>query len=293
MNDGSAEVMAGSSVSVAMTGTQPFRFDRFDPAEVAHGIAGRHGGVSDAPFTSLNLSVKTEDKRERVGENRRRFERLMGFETRQAAFGRLSHGCAVTVFQLGGLLPPMAPPDLGWPMFDSDAAISNVPGLFLLMTFADCVPVLLWDRENRACALIHAGWRGTALRIASTTVEAMKDSFGTNPIRIEAGIGPSIGPECYPVGESVRDEFVNAYGQKAEDFFAEAQLDLWQANRFDLESVGVRTDNIDIAGICTACHRDEYFSHRADSGSTGRFGACIGIRYPGRFGMRPAAPSPA
>jgi YfiH family protein len=265
-------------------GAEAFQFTQLDRPLVRHGISTRHGGVSAAPFGSLNLSVMTGDDRDHIEQNRRMFERRMGIETRQAAMGRLTHGNAVTVFNVGHILPLMAPPDLGWPMFESDAAISNVPGLILIMTFADCVPIMLWDERNRACAMIHAGWRGTALRIASTTVRAMTDAFGTEPDELIAGIGPSIGPECYPVGDEVREGFRTAYGNDADRFLGQGRLDLWHANGFDLEAAGLHGNHIEVAGICTACHTDQFFSYRAEKGSTGRFGGCIGVRYPGRFG---------
>lgn len=261
----------------------PFRFGHIDHGKVLHGIAGRHGGVSDPPFSSLNLSVKSGDDPAHVEENRRRFERLMRFETRQSVLGRLSHGRNITVFRILSILPPIAPPELGWPMFDSDAAISNVPGLVMIMTFADCVPILLWDPANEACGLVHAGWRGTVQRIASATIQQMVNAFGSDPTEIVAGIGPSICVDCYPVSEEVRAGFDQAYGSDATQFFAGNRLDLWRANRHDLTSAGVREGNIATSGMCTACNTETYFSHRAENGSTGRFGACIGIRYPGRF----------
>ena len=169
-------------------------------------------------------------------------------------------------------------------MFDSDAAISNVPGLVLIMTFADCVPILLWDEIKTACGLVHAGWRGTALRIASKTAREMADVFGTNPASLRVGIGPSISQNCYPVGEKVRREFESAYGAEAEGFFDQDRLDLWRANHHDLVSAGISPEHIETSGICTACETGTYFSHRAEDGRTGRFGACLGIRSRGRFG---------
>lgn len=270
----------------------PLRFAGFDPSVVLHGVAGRQGGVSVPPYQSLNLSVKSGDDRWAVAENRRRFERLLGFERRQAAFGRLCHGREVAVFQAGGMLPAMEPPELGWPMFFADAAVSNIPGLMLIMTFADCAPVLLLDEHTRSCALIHAGWRGTVLRIVSGAVRAMAASFGAHPAGMRAAIGPCIGAECYQVGGDVRHRFDEAYGSDAARFFAMNRLDLVAANSFDLESAGVLRENIETANMCTACDTDRFFSHRAESGETGRFGACVGVRYPGRFGFHPnEAPS--
>jgi polyphenol oxidase len=259
------------------------RLKSLDSDRLVHGIAVRHGGVSPPPWESLNLSVKTGDEAERVLENRRRFERMMAVESRQVAFGRLSHGNKVISFQLGGLMPTVSPPNLGWPMFDGDAAVSNVPGLMLVMTFADCVPILLWDEENCACGLVHAGWRGTALRIGSMAVRAMTAAFGTDPAKLRAAIGPCIGACCYTVGSEVQRAMDAAYPEESHTFFDDDRLDLNHANSADLFSARVGPENLNDSDICTSCHTDRYFSHRREHGNTGRFGACIGVVAPGRF----------
>lgn len=271
-----------STISDALK-SPPLHIDGFDDPRLHYGIAGRSGGVSGPPFQSLNLSVKTGDNLIHVEQNRRAFEKLMRIETRQVAFGRLSHGDNIVAFKLGGMIPNLIPPDLGWPMFDGDAAISNVPGLMLVMTFADCVPILLWDEGQGVCGLVHAGWRGTALNIVSKTIKALGDTFGTNPASLHAAIGPCIGQCCYPVSENVQVAMVRAYQGHSGQFFQDERLDLVAANSFDLASAGVSPGRIHTAGVCTSCNKDQFFSHRAEQGQTGRFGACIGLRYPDRF----------
>lgn len=263
--------------------------DGFHDPRMLEGIVTRHGGASSAPFASLNLSVKTGDDPAKVEQNRRAFERLMHIETRQVAFGRLTHGDTVVTFNMGGLVPNLLPPDLGWPMFDGDAAVSNVPGLMLVMTFADCVPVLLFDQEQGVCGLAHAGWRGTALRVASKTVRAMVVDFGSDPTNMHGAIGPCIGACCYPVGESVQSAIRKAYGEDSETLLHAENLDLVQANTLDLISAGLPASNVHASGICTSCQHERFFSHRAENGRTGRFGACIGLPYPGRFADSDAA----
>lgn len=268
---------APAPVSIAEGGG--YRFKGLMDDRLLHGVAGRAGGVSQAPFDSLNLSIKTGDDPERVATNRLRFERLLDVDGRGAVIGRLVHGRSVAVFKTGGLIPPLEPPQLNtWPAFDGDAAISDVAGLTLIMTFADCVPILLWDPDRDACGLVHSGWRGTALRIASTAVRAMGSAFGTEPLAVRAGIGPAIGPCCYSVGAEVQEEMRKAYGSSTADVMSEDRLDLWQANRLDLLSAGLLPGNIDGASLCTSCNTDRYFSHRREAGKTGRFGACIGLK---------------
>ncbi len=258
-----------------------FRFETFRDGRLIHGVANRRGGVSSPPFDSLNLSVKTGDDGEWVVANRRLFEQSMGVSAKQVVFGRLQHGADVAVFRRGGLLPNLSEPgEREWPMFVADAAITDIPGLLLVMTFADCVPILLWDPERDACALIHAGWRGTALRIASATVRAMVEAFRTRPGNLRAGIGPSIGPCCYTVGNEVVARIREGYIQEARELLSDGKLDLWTANSLDLISAGVSPQSTEVARICTACNTDAYFSHRGEHGRTGRFGACIGLNAP-------------
>lgn len=169
---------------------------------------------------------------------------------------------------------------LQWPLFDADGAVSDVPGLMIVMTFADCVPVLLWDPNRGACGFVHAGWRGTALRVASSAVNAMVAEFDVDPRNIRAVIGPSIGPCCYEVGDDVWNTMAHAY-PTLEARPDHDRLDLWKSNRQDLLSAGLADTHIETSGTCTSCHTDRFFSHRAEGGQTGRFGACIGLRWVG------------
>ena len=132
---------------------------------------------------------------------------------------------------------------------------------------ADCVPVLMYDSRMRVIAAVHAGWRGTVGRIAAQTVERMQDEFGCDPRDVIVGIGPSIGPCCFEVGEEVVEA--------AREGLGNYQLNLWEANRRQLRQVGVEDARIEVAGICTVCHHDQFFSYRGDRGNTGRFGAGI------------------
>jgi YfiH family protein len=255
-----------------------FHFESLAQAGVVHGVTGRQGGVSREPFESLNLSVKTGDDPDSVQQNRRRVEEVIGPGRFRVVIGRLTHGSEVTIFKQGSLMPPLSPPAVGdWSMFESDAAISDVPGVVMLMTFADCVPILLLDIEHQACGLAHAGWRGTAGRISSKTVAAMAGAFGTDPAAVQAAIGPSIGSCCYTVGRDVREAVCDGYGELGEGFFEDDRLDLWRANVADLQSIGVLSENITVSGICTRLHSYHFFSHRGDGGQTGRFGAWIGL----------------
>jgi YfiH family protein len=155
----------------------------------------------------------------------------------------------------------------------TDGLVTQTPGVGLLLRFADCQPILLYDRAHHALGLIHAGWRGVALGIARRAVEAMQDAFDSQPEELIAGLGPAIGPCCYTVGQNV----AAAMGYALPDWSLVMSLldeglwrfDLPAANAQQLATAGVR--DIEQAHLCTACHSQEFFSHRADNGRTGRF----------------------
>jgi YfiH family protein len=158
--------------------------------------------------------------------------------------------------------------------------ITDRPGAALAMRFADCTPLLFHDPVQGVVGMAHAGWRGTVQGIGAAVVRALSRSFGCKPANIQAGIGPSIGPRRYQVGaevvEAVRTYFGTTDGLIRRDAAdGSAYLDLWAANRLDLERAGV--EQIEVAGICTAEHTDEFYSHRAEHGRTGRFSAVIAL----------------
>jgi YfiH family protein len=170
--------------------------------------------------------------------------------------------------------------DRGRVCAQTDALVTASPGVYLMLRFADCVPVLFYDPVRHAVGLAHAGWRGTVACIARATVQKMVDAFGCRPAEIRAGIGPSIGPCCYEVGAEVVDVVREAFPEAPHLVRPKAggrwHLDLWEANSYQLASEGLA--DVEVAGLCTACRTDEWFSHRAERGRTGRLGAVIGLR---------------
>jgi len=168
---------------------------------------------------------------------------------------------------------------------DGDAIVSNAPGLVLAVVVADCVPILLADREGSAVAAIHAGWRGTCAGIVTAAVEAMNRTFGTRPGNLVAAIGPSIGPDDYVVGESLVAAFVAAGHDDASvsRWFRRApvgdalRLDLWRANQDQLEGAGVRPEAIYLSGLSTVSHPRWLESFRRDAGRAGRMVAAVRV----------------
>jgi YfiH family protein len=163
----------------------------------------------------------------------------------------------------------------------ADAILTDRPEITLVMRFADCVPVLLVDPLHRAIGLVHAGWQGTVKRTARAAVSAMQAQYGTRPQDLLAAIGPSVAAHHYEVGPEVVDQVGAAFGQQASALLpshkGKVQFDLWAANRLVLEEAGVR--HIEVAGLCTACDLENWYSHRAEKGRTGRFGAILALAY--------------
>jgi YfiH family protein len=148
-----------------------------------------------------------------------------------------------------------------------------------MMRFADCVPILLHDPERKVVGIAHAGWMGTVKGTVRFAVEALQQRFGSKLKDIRAGIGPSIGPDHYEVGPEVVEQVRQAFQGDASKLLSKGtgrmKFDLWTANRLLLEKAGV--DQVEMAELCTACHTKDWYSHRAEKGRTGRFGAIIAL----------------
>jgi len=159
--------------------------------------------------------------------------------------------------------------------------ITRAPDTPLAVLVADCVAVSLFDPAHNAVAIAHAGWAGTCKRIVQKTIQKMHEEFDTRAAELIAGVSPSIGACHYPVGEDVTDAFETEFGPDATGAFinkqndAQVTLDLWACNRGQLIEAGVRQHNIEVAGVCTACQNDLFYSHRAEGGQTGRFASII------------------
>jgi len=248
---------------------------------VVHIVTTRLGGVSEAPCQSLNFGFFTEDSPGAVIDNRIQLCRAIGASPRSLTIGEQVHETRVAV--VGGNERGSGALDLSSRLPRTDAMITHLPRTPLLALIADCAAVGLYDPVQRAVGLAHAGWRGTAAGIARKTVEAMTAAFGSRPEDLLAGISPSIGPCCYEVGRDVIAAFEKSFPEAGDHFLSEkkegkARLDLWQANRWQLIESGLQSSNIEVAGQCTSCHTDLFYSHRGEQARTGRFGAVIMLR---------------
>ena len=166
------------------------------------------------------------------------------------------------------------------PSAKADIIFTDNPQVSLYMRFGDCVPILFHDPVKQVIGIAHAGWLGTVRGVVKSAVDGMRSRYGCQPENIVAGIGPSIGVDHYEVGAEVISQFQEKHKQDAERVIqirdGRTYLDLWESNTIQLRNAGV--EQIQVAGLCTACHLDDWFSHRAEKGKTGRFGALMALQ---------------
>jgi YfiH family protein len=252
-------------------GIRYYSFDIF-PTDVIQAVFTRKGGVSPAPWESLNVGGTVGDEVSRVRENRARSFTALG-RSFDSLFDVWQVHSADVVYA-----DAPRPPDVDH--FKADIILTDKPEVTLYMRFADCVPILLYDMKKGVAGIAHAGWMGTVRGTTNAAVKAMTGHYGSQPRDIRAAIGPSIGPDHYEVGPDVILQVERAFGAEGKHWIevreGKTYLDLWAANRFQLEKSGVQ--EIEVANICTACHLDDWFSHRAEKGKTGRFGAMIALQ---------------
>ena len=236
---------------------------------VHHVIATRGGGVSEGIFRSMN-------------ENFRRISEVLGIPEDHSVFTDQTHTVNVRT---------VTEEDAGKGLTrardytDTDGLITDVPGLALGAFFADCVPILFADPVRRAIGISHSGWRGTAGRMGEVTILRMISEFGCDPKDIICAVGPSICEKCYEIGEDVAEQFRETFAGDVRGILRETgggkyHLDLWEANRRILIEAGVLPDHVTVMGVCTCCHPEELFSHRASHGRRGNLGAFIALREP-------------
>lgn len=260
---------------------------------LVHGFSTRPGGVSEIDGEKvLNLGAVEWDTRERVEENKRRFQAALGVPDLTLVSLHQIHSDVVRSFDY-------APAK----QCKGDASATHRAGLLLGVRTADCAPVLVVDPKKRVVAAIHAGWRGTLQRIVTKTIGQLQMEYGSRPQDLLGGIGPAIGGCCYEVGTEVASAFAAKFSNAA-DFFDELRtgdepnplqwlnmmppghqpppnkvlLDLKKANRLQLLEAGLREENVFVSELCTACDVDRLFSYRKEGAASGRLMAAVGIR---------------
>lgn len=247
-----------------------YQFASFEGLALIHSIFTRRGGLSPAPWASLNVGATVGDDAQRVRRNKR-----LALDVLQRTEASLYEVWQIHSATIVEAAAPRGERDL----VQADGIITDSPDVTLMMRFADCIPVLLYDPCRHAAGIVHAGWLGTVREATAEAVRAMVRAFGSRPGDLRAGIGPSIGPDHYEVGEDVAARMREAFGERAESFLhreaGALRLNLWAANRWQLEREGVQ--EVEVAEICTVCEPDDWYSHRGEKGRTGRFGAIVAL----------------
>lgn len=246
-----------------MTNRQPHIFQQFDQVIAAESL--RHGGVSPEPYSSLNLGLYTEDKPEHVEENRRRFFQGLGLAEKEVAGAHQIHQDEVVVVEQPGQYEGF------------DALITDKPNIFLTITVADCIPILIYDADKQVLGAAHSGWKGSVAEIGRKTIEAMQKNYGTRPRSCFVYIGTSIDYDSFEVDNDVAmyfDQTFKRWDEEKKKFF----VDLKKFNKYYLEKMGVPIHQIEVSKFSTVKNNEDYFSYRKENGKTGRALGLIGMR---------------
>lgn len=253
-------------------------FDRFSE-KIAVGFTDRNSGVSHPPYQTFNQALHCGDRDNHVIENRKRLCRELGVPFEYYTCAKQIH--SANIRNVTSADKGAGRNNYTDSITDSDALIMRDSGILINIHLADCVPIALYDCRNNIGALIHAGWKGTAALIAAKTAETMIRDNMSKPEDILAGIGPSIGQCCFEIGKDTADTLNKSFSYGEGVISSEKGkwfADLKKANKEQLVSLGVKSENIETSEICTSCSNAEYFSYRADGGQTGRFAAFMLIK---------------
>ena len=244
-----------------------------------HGFSTRYGGVSENELATMNLGFSRGDLEENVIKNHEIIADTIGFDAKNIVTSHQTHTTnvrLVTQDDCGkGIYVPRDYENI-------DALITNEKDVVLATYFADCVPLFIVDRKNKAIGLAHSGWKGTVNKIGLNTIEHMKQEFKTKPENIVACIGPSICKKCYEIGEDVAVHIKEAFPENYEEVLEEKhngkyQLDLWKCNELIFLQAGVMKENIHITDLCTCCNLETLFSHRGHNKKRGNLAAFMTI----------------
>jgi polyphenol oxidase len=253
---------------------------------LVHAVFTRRRGFSAPPFAGLNASSVTGDDLVAVRRNKAEIVAALGLPL---VATRPVHGAAVAVVERESAAEQSA--DWWEPLqarlrhIEADAMMSDQAGFAFCWAYGDCAPILLFDPEHGAFALLHAGWRGTATEVVPAAVAGMAERYGSRPAALLAGIGPAIGACCYEVNESVEQAFAAhplalecaRFARRDVGGRAAVFLDIAASNYHQLLAVGIHADHIDDSGYCTGCRTDVFYSNRREPKPNGRFAVAIGL----------------
>lgn len=248
---------------------------------ISHFITTRHGGVSQDSYAAMNPGEYSGDDPASVWMNRQLLSDAIGISSE-----RIFAPCQIHEAEIGCIdthFLSLTAARQKEEMNGKDALVTDIPGICVAVSTADCVPVLVYAPDKGVVAAIHAGWRGTVKQIVVKTVGYMISCYGCDPSLMLAGIAPSISKESFEVGDEVAEAF-QATGVDMSRVMerniqtGKAHIDLWEANRIQLLQSGIRSGNIEISGICTYQHHNDFFSARRLGIKSGRILSGIMIK---------------
>jgi hypothetical protein len=228
--------------------------------ELRHGFFTRRGGVSLAPYDSLNLGFSVGDRPEAVRENRRLLRQCLGLDFLAGA--TQVHGSQEAVVTGEAAAPAAA-----------DILLTDRPGVGLLIKQADCQAAAIYDPVRRVLANVHCGWRGQVQNVLGAAVARLRERFGCRPADLYAALSPSLGPCCAEFVHFRREFPPRLWSYQVRPHF----FDLWRLSLDQLLAAGLKPEHLDQSGLCTRCGPAEFFSYRRDK-TTGRQGTVIGLK---------------
>ena len=230
----------------------------------------RHGGVGEGNYSEFNVNLYCGDDAEAIAENRKALCKLLKISGDRLVMPHQVH--ATGIAQIGRTFFRLSDEVRRQVLEGVDALMTNLPGVCIGVSTADCIPIILYDPEHRAASVVHSGWRGTVADIAGVAVTSMQMAYHSRPEVLKAVIGPGISLANFEVGDEVYEQFAAAGYPMAQIArkYEKWHIDLWTCCRLQLEEVGLKGENIQTSGICTYDHCDDYFSARRLGVDSGR-----------------------
>ena len=238
----------------------------------------RHGGCSQGAYGEFNVNAYCGDDPQDIAENRKALCRLLKIGADRLVMPHQVHTTGIA--QIGHTFFRLKEEVRRQVLEGIDALMTNIPGICIGVSTADCIPIILYDPEHHAASVVHSGWRGTVANIAGVAVTSMQMAYQSRPEQLKAVIGPGISLQNFEVGDEVYEQFAAA-GYPMDQIarrYAKWHIDLWQCCRLQLEHEGILQENIQVAGICTYDHSDDYFSARRLGIDSGRILTGIVLR---------------
>ena len=238
----------------------------------------RHGGYSQGPHGEFNVNFYCGDEPEDIASNRKALCQLLKIDKDRLVMPHQVH--ATGIAQIGKTFFRLSEEVRKQVLEGIDALMTNMTGVCIGVSTADCIPIILYDPEHHAASVVHSGWRGTVANIAGVAVTSMQMAYHSRPEVLKAVIGPGISLENFEVGDEVYDQFAEA-GYPMEQIarkYEKWHIDLWQCCRLQLEEVGLKAENIEVSGLCTYAHSDDYFSARKLGTDSGRILTAVVLR---------------